>query len=70
MPPGSVDNTRLPLLLPLLDSAVDGLPVFSRAVLLEVPFFELALILSFAECRSDLVYVPRFNDTRLRMRTF
>jgi hypothetical protein len=45
----SVDDTRLALLLPFLDSSMNGLPVLGCAVLLEPPILELAFILPFAK---------------------
>lgn len=43
-----VDCTLLALSLTLLDLAVNGFPMFGRAVLAEAPFLELTLVLAFA----------------------
>jgi hypothetical protein len=48
MPAGLVDRSLLALLPPLLDSAVNSLPVRGCTILaLKVPFVESALILPF-----------------------
>ena len=47
-PPRSVDCTLLALVLPLLNFAVNDLPVFGCAIFTEAPFLELTLVLAFA----------------------
>ena len=43
-----VDCTFLALVLPLLDLAVDGFPIFGCAIFAEAPFLELTFVLAFA----------------------
>jgi hypothetical protein len=66
--PRQVDGTRLALILPLLDFAMDDLPVRGCAAFPKAPLLELAFVLSFAVSMSESLSAtqyPRHRSTYL-----
>jgi hypothetical protein len=64
VPPRQIDGTRLALILPLLDFAMDDLPVRGCAAFPKTPLLELAFILSFTESMSDTISATQYPRHR------